>query len=253
MQKAFDQEEPDPQLSFSYLRKAFDLKNDEASFQEKLAVELQKLEDEYPAELNAQGRIIQEVWIELAQNAFDRQDDELAAGYLDSALNADSDNVKGRLQIGKLYLIHQYYEPASPFLPELQKTFAQDPQIMAKIGHAYWEQEEYPKAVAAYEAALMGYQKAAWKYSPIQEEVALLNHKIGSAYLDDLLTNDAGNGTKARKFLLTAVANDPTVADYQEDLCEAYEEEWLAHPDQISTTSLDDLLNSLKFFDPSVT
>ena len=34
-----------------------------------------------------------------------------------------------------------------------------------------------------------------------QEEVALLNHKVGIAYLDDLLPNDAGNGTKARKFL----------------------------------------------------
>lgn len=252
MQKALDQDEPDPQLALSYLRKAFDLKNDEASFQEKLADELKKLEDGYPAELNAQGRIIQELWIELAQNTFDRQDSIRATGYLDRALNADSANAKGRLQIGKLYLIHQHYELASPFLPELQKAFAQDPQILAEIGHAYWEQEEYPKAVSSYEAALTGYPKNVWKYSSIHEERALLNHRIGKAHLDGLLTNDSGNNDKAKKFFLAAVANDPTVTDYQEDLCEAYEEEWLDHPDKINTTSLDDLLHCLESFDPAV-
>lgn len=145
IQKALDQEEPDPQLAFSYLRKAFDLKNDEASFQEKLADELQKLEDEYPAELNAQGRIFQELWIELAQNAFDREDSELAAGYLDSALNADSDNAKGRLQIGRLYLIHQYYEPASPSSLNFKKLLRKTRKSWRKLATPIGSKKNIPR------------------------------------------------------------------------------------------------------------
>ena len=62
----------------------------------------------------------------------------------DKSVNADSDNVKGRLQIGKLYLIHQYYKPASlsslNFKKLMRKTRKSWRKLATPIG-----QEEYPR------------------------------------------------------------------------------------------------------------
>lgn len=251
MQKALDGQ--DPKRAFRFLLNAFDLKNDEIEFQEKLAGALEKIEDSYSDELKDHSSKRQQLWIELAQNAFEKDRADLARNYLEKALNADCGNAKGRLEIGRLYLENQEYAEAEPFLQELQKAYAENPQILAQIGHAYWEEGQYPAAVAAYECALSCYQQPTWQRSPIQKEMALLFYKMGEAHLDDLLLPaHPGNQAKARKFLSEAVMRDPTVAEYQEDLCEAYEDQWNSDPDQFTASSLPDFLKFLKFMDPNV-
>ena len=256
--KALKQDPPDPQLAFRYLQSAFHLKNDSEYFQEKLAEQLQKLNESYFSELKGHSKKIQELWILLAQTFFEYGHDEIAITYLEKALKADSTFAKGRLQIGKLYLSQKEYKHALPFLKELQKAYGQDLTFQTEIGHAYWEERKYPEAIAAYEA-VTNQNKFTSANLPdseqdsIKKNLAHLYHRIGEAYLHDLLPPSQENLEKARKFLTEAVINDPSVENYQLDLCEAYEEQWEAAPDSFAKTVGEDLLKFIKILDTNVT
>lgn len=250
--QALEQKKPDPTLAFSFLQNAFALKNDDIDFQEKLGDHLQNLEDSYPAELQGHQRKIQEMWIELAQNCFGQQRPDLATTYLARALDSDPTNVKKRLHIGRLYVMNQEYDLALPFLDELQQAHAQEPRILTEIGHSYWKAGQHVKAVAAYQTALHCYQKPEWKHSPVQKEMARLNHKLGMANLDNLLPSQADCLAKARQYFSEAVSQDPVAADYQDAFCKTCEEQWQANPDTFAANSIQDLFNVLKVVDSAV-
>ena len=252
MKKVLEQEEPEPKVAFHFLKKAFDLKNDEEEFQEKLASSLEDLEETYAKELKGHSKKIQELWIELAQNAYQNQRSDLGRTYLARALKTDSSNVKGRLQVARTYLLNEEYTEALPFLAEVQRADGDNPEILSQIGHAYWQDGQYPQAVEAYQAALKCDEVENWTHSAKLELKALLNHRVGAAYLEDLLPADPGNGGKARKFLLSAVLLEPTKVEYQEDLCKAYEQHWQSDLEQFATSSLQDFFTFLTSVDASL-
>jgi tetratricopeptide (TPR) repeat protein len=225
-EKALEQQ-ANPHLAFAYLQKAFDLKNDSPGFQKKLAVQLQELENSYFSELTEQQQQkIQELWIELGQTAFENELSDLASSYLERALRIDYKNAETRLQVGKLYLANEEYRSAQPFLAELQKAFSQDFQMQIKVGHAYWQLDQFKEAVKAYETALSTNQKQMGKLSSHQKQIAFAYHQLGIAHLKQFISN--GTITEAITFLLAAIEADPITLNYQENLYEAYVLQWQA-------------------------
>ncbi len=220
-----------PTLAFTYLQKAFDLKNDSPEFQEKLAEQLREIES---YEITGQQRKIQEFWLELGTTAFENALPDLAITHLEHALEIEPKNARLRLQIGKLYLLNKEYSSAEPLLIELQKAFSNDLQIQIDIGNAYWQLNQFKEAMEAYEAAVSCYQKQAEKLSSHHKQIGSAYHRLGRVHLKKLTPNSSV--TQAIKFLSLAVKADSSATDYQDDLYEAYAQQWQASPTNFAAT-----------------
>lgn len=239
---ALDQKQPDPQLAFSYLQRAFELKNDSHRFQVKLAAHLKKLEDRKDPILKNQSKKFQEMWIELAQNAFKEQESKLAKTYLDRALLSDSKHAKGRLEVGRMFLDNKDYELAKPFLHELQTS--QDPAFQTEIGHAYWNLKEFTQAIAAYETAIKYHSQSAIRQTPAaKKEIAALYRRIGNFYLGGADAEKRENLIKAKVYFSKAFPYDPDNTEVQDDLCKVYEKIWAADPDAFAVAEGQEFLN----------
>ena len=232
--KALKQEKPNPYLAFIYLQRAFDVKNDSPQFQKRLAEQLQELEDLYRPELQDQHRKIQELWTELAQISFENGDPVQARSYLVQALQTDPSHSKERLEVGKVYLINKEYKLAQSFLPELKKAFAQDRDVQIEIGHAYWQFDEFEEAISAYETALKCPHKTVGRFSSSQKQMAFIYHRMGTAYSENKISVSQSNSAKAIQFFTTAVKNDSSEEEYQENLYSAYAHQWEAFPDNFA-------------------
>lgn len=240
LNKALEQKKPDCHLAFEFLKRAFALKNDKPQFQVKLAVNLKKLEETYP-ELKNQAQKIEDLWIELGETAFKNKLSDLGKNYLKKAVTVDPSYFKGRVKIGKLYLMHHHDAEALQFLPEIQKASGNEPATLAQIGHVYWEEKKIPEAIAAYQAALKCSQNSS----------ALIHYRIGKAYFDNLIPADTHSAANARKFLFTAFAKEPTNSVYEEELFNAYQKQWAVEPDQFIKITSDDFLKFLRRSQPS--
>jgi tetratricopeptide (TPR) repeat protein len=228
--RALKSEKPDPYLSFHYLLNAFDIKNNSPKFQIKLAEQLQNLEDFYRPELQDQQRKIQELWIKLAETAYENGQPVPAQDYLERALLSDNSNAKNRLLIGKLYLMNQEYRLARPFLSELEKAFAQDIQVQIEIGNAYWHDNKFQEAFSVYETTLKYSQNNAQKLLSHQKQIAFIYHQLGIIFSQNLISVSPGNLTKAIEHFDKAVKVDSSEKEYLEDLCNAYILQWEAFP-----------------------
>lgn len=220
-QKAIKQN--NPRLALNYLLKAFDVQNHSPDFQKKLAEKLQNLEEmKFP---EVEKRTFQKLWIKLGQTAFENQLPDDAKTYLSNALKIDPKDLKTSLEVVKLYLFHKKYDLAQPLLADIQKAFPNDLTLQIQIGHAYWELKNFDQAVGAYEAALKVYQTPAGKFANLHE-IADVYHRLGHGNLKKLIP--AGNLTQAVSYLSEALRMDFKVLKYQEDLFDAYEQEWQA-------------------------
>lgn len=224
-QKALNQNKP--RLAFDYLMKAFEVKNHNAIFQKQLGEQLQILEEKNFFELEGEKRTIQELWLNLGQTAFENQLPDSAKTYLDNALKIDPTNLKIRLEMVKLYLSHKKYALAQPLLADLQKAFPNDLALQIQIGQAYWEVKDFDQAVGAFETAIKAYPSSMARVVN-HFQMAEVYHRVGEAHLKKLIPN--GNLPKAISSLTEAVKIDASVLKYQEDLFEAYDQEWKASP-----------------------
>lgn len=216
---------PNAPLALNYLIQAFKIKNEIPEFQEKLAEQLKELEDSYPFALEGQKRKIQELWIELGQIAFKNELPNLAEKHLSHALEIDTKNIKARLKVGKLYLLNQEYVLAKPFLEDLKKSFPQDIQVQTEVGHAYWQNDEFEKAIDAYEAVVKLYEKNAEKFTSHHKQIAAVYHRLGVVHLKKFIPS--GHLTQSFPYFTAAIQTDPTILEFQESLCEAYYQQWL--------------------------
>lgn len=222
-QKALKQNHP--RLALEFLMKAFDVKNDSADFQKQVAEHLQKLEAKKFDELKDEAGTLQELWMKLAHTAFENQLPEEAKSYLSNALRIDNRDLKLRLEVGKLYLSLNENELAKPFLPDLQKAFPQDLSLQLKIGNIYWKDENFDQALAPYEAAIKIYLTPAGKTAN-QKEMADVYYRAGHIHLKKLIPS--ASISKAISYLSEAVLIDSSVLKPQEELFDAYKQEWQA-------------------------
>lgn len=243
--KALEQKDPNPHLAFSHLQQAFAIKNDDPAFQLKLAQQLQHLAEAHQAALKDQQKNIQQLWIGLAQTAFKNLAPAQAWQYLDKALQADPSNTDGRLQVGRLYLFNQNYQQAMSFLTELQQAFPHDLALHAEIGHAYWSDAKLDKAMATYETVITSYQKLSRSAYISDSQIASLSARVGMAYFDNLISNDANNLAKSIPYLVYAVRLNPTNLFYQSKLCQAYIQQWEASAGNFVATYGQDWLQFL--------
>lgn len=228
---ALKQETRNPLLAFSYLQRASALKNGSLDFQKALSQQLQSLQDTYQADLLNKKNHVQELWIQLAQTAFENDQKALANNYLETALLADPANAAGCLQIGKLYLAHKEYDRVQPFLPDLQKAFIHDPLLQIEISQAFIQKEKFKEAIVAYETAIKCYQSMEASFSN-QTRMASLHHEIGKIYLDHLMVEDPNNLIKTIQSFSAAVKIHPQQGEYQKSLCQAYIQQWKASPEK---------------------
>ncbi len=240
-QRALEPATLDANLALTHLRKAFVIKNDSSTFQQKLAHQLENLENAYSSQLQHQQANIQELWIGLAKTAFENGQQAQANTYLEKALKAHPSYVQGRLEIGKLYLLNKQYGLVQPFLAELQKTYSKDFLLLVEIGNAYWEATKYQEAVVAYEMALNDDQKT----SSADKHKAFLYHRLGTAQWKNFIPHIP---QKIIEFLSEAVKLDSTVLQYKEDLCNAYIQQWKTDPVNFAASFGKDWINSLSFY-----
>lgn len=222
--KALQRKVPNIKLALNYLEEVFHLKNDSPDFQGKIAEQLEEIENDYPFELEKHKPTLQSLWIKLGQTAFENELPDDAHAYLLRALKCDSKNVKIRLQIGKVYLSNKEYDLANPFLSDLKKAFPQDLLLQIEIGHAYWQNKQFDQAIKAYETALSIFKKQSNKFALYHEQIASVQNQMGLAHLEKVITQ--GTPDQAISFFFQAVQLDTKALVYQENLCEAYAQEW---------------------------
>lgn len=250
-QRALEQEKPNPRLAFTHLRKAFAIKNDAWRFQQKLAKELENLEGAYGAQL-PERKIVQDLWITLAKTAFKIGKPDEATIYLEKALKADSSQVEGLLEVGKVYLMHKQYQSAQPFLVELQKAFPRDLLLQTEIGNAYWHAAKFQEAALVYQTVLNSNQNSAQKSSSHDKQKAFLYNRLGTAYLQNLILPGPNNLETSISLFTKAVASDKNVLEYQENLFQAYDQQMQASPATFAASYGQDWLKFLAICEPSL-
>jgi|GEM_PF-4414891 len=250
MESALKEPIPDPYLAFTHLEMAFDLRNDAPEFQEKLAEKLELLEKVYASELNEQPRKRQKLWIQLGHTAFENQLPDLALTHLSRSLQINSKNKNITLQVAKLYLVYNQYSLAKPFLAQLQDAFPQDLDLQIKAGDAYAEFDQFKEAMEAYEAALTCYQNNKDTWTVYKTQMASVYNKMGAIHLNKQLPN--ATPSQAISFFAHAVRKDSTVPKYDENLCQAYIEQWRASPENFAAVYGEEWLECLERFETSL-
>ncbi len=250
-QQALAQKKPSPSLALHYLQNAFALKNSSPEFQEKIVIQLKWLENVYKQHPDLMGREhhIQKLWIGLAQTAFEHGRRKEAIDYLARALKVAPLLEVGKEEIGTLYLMHQEYALALPFLPALKEIYAHDPQMLTKIGHAYWHEKRFAEAISLYQTTINAYKEAKHHLTPDdQKQIAFLHDTVGAAYLTGLMGQNQDNLAKAIQNFTAAVMSAST-KDYQKHLFHAYFQQWTISPRTFATTYGSDFLNILNILD----
>lgn len=219
-QKAITGKIPNPFLALNYLQQAIQIKNDTPEFQEKLAEQLEKLQESYSSELKAHNQKIQSMWITLGRTAFDNNLKEQGKKYLLKAIIIDSKYTQARLQIGKIYLSNKEYSLAQSFLSDLKIFFPHDLSIQIEVGHAYWQENQFEEGLKAYETAFDLYRTQPLKNANHQKLIASVYHQLGMTDLTESMPHRTSFHNLS--YLTQAVKIDGKNEIYQEHMCDAY-------------------------------
>lgn len=241
-EKALDGENPQPLQALDYLKQAVALKNSRPAFQRKIAQQLQRIGNEDVS------RQVQNLFIDLAETAFENGLTQEANAHLDHMLSLAVLGQINRVRVGKLYLTHQQDQRVLSYLDVLKTSEAHDPDVQFQIARVYWQEKQYPEAAACYESALQLYKQklpantAKEKNDFYQKQIASIHDRIGQAYFENLLPNllEPDRLKHALASFAAAVKATPTHIDYQKHLLEAYQQQYeIDAPHFLATYGID--------------
>ena len=119
----------------------------------------------------------QQLWLKLGEAAISTGNLGLAEKVAKTAYEQFSPSKQPGILLGKVYLLTQQFGKAEFFFDALEDVVAQDGLLMHRLGDAFWERKNNPKAIQAHEQAISLYRESQ------PELAAQLSFRLGDHYL----------------------------------------------------------------------